>query len=194
MIMPILACRLSLQRSAARERQKGEKPLIARLGIRSCKTILFITLVFVFMATVTKETEAVAKDDIYRKMIQNLQWVLVTVENLDSKFENPRKLTEQIRQDIRAKLDPFGIRPRFAHNTGEISAASYLWVRVHKIELERTVYLSSVELIVTTKANPGTDTAQTNQPPRYTRVSNQLKTVRQKIEYLLNDLIRDYLR
>ena len=157
-------------------------------------TVIRIAIAFIAMVVTIRGNASEDRAATYRELIRNLRWILVTVENLDAKIENPRKLTEQIRNDVQTRLGPFSLRVRMAEKAEQIPAESYLWVRVHKIELERTVYLSSIELVVKGNNDPKNDSSQTEKPPRYTSVSNQLYTVRQKVGYLLNDLVRDYLR
>ncbi|MFZ5569383.1 MAG: hypothetical protein ACOZF0_03185 [Thermodesulfobacteriota bacterium] len=161
---------------------------------KAFRRLIIGLLVLLAAPPVTGGNAADSRDTSYRKMIHNIQWILVTVENLDPGTEDPRRLLKAIRDDIKTKMAPYLARIRFAEQAEQIPAASYLWVRVRKIVLERTVYLSSVELVVDQKASPQIETAELETPPRYTRVSNQLKTVRQKIEYLMNDIIHDYLR
>jgi hypothetical protein len=128
---------------------------------------------------------------VYRSLVRNLRWVLVEVDGLDSK-EKPDNLAALIRQDVRKKTAPAGISARITTDKDRIGSATYVRVRVHKFALERTVYMSTVELVPTPGDLPVGGVA--DPPPKYTSLSNQLKTVRGKVTYLVRDLIRDYAR
>ncbi len=165
-------------------------PLSARSKKAHYGIAIGIAIIFaaVSPASAIKDNSSESNSVNYQDLIRSVKWILVTVENLDPETEKPHKLIEQIRNDAQLKLSQYSIQARMTEKADQIPAKSYLWVRVRKIHLERTVYLNSLELVVKG------DESKTETPPKYTRVSNQLYTVRQKIGYLLNDLIRDYLR
>lgn len=129
--------------------------------------------------------------NVYRSLVKNLRWILIEVDGLAPE-EKPDDLTAVIKQDVGRKMAVAGIRPRVTTDKDRIGRATYLRVRVHKFALERTVYMSTVELVPGPGDLPAGGVA--DPPPKYTRLSNQLKTVRGKVTYLVRGLIRDYAR
>ena len=89
------------------------------------------------------------------QFLQNVKWIYIELLNLEK--EDPKK-QQKIRDPLKRKTAAIfrsaNLTVRLTEKLDEIGGNPHLKIRVHKIILERTVYLSSIEFVTIEKGKP----------------------------------------
>lgn len=150
-------------------------------------------MIAVWVATWTGLPHAWAGDySARRHALRNLDWVLLEVINLHPERDDRDAFTASLKKDIGTTFWRAGVKIRITENKSNVMGATYLRIRVHKIRLERTVFLSVVSLVA------GDDITAVGAEKeaiafRYTNISNVLEAVRPKIGERLSHIVEWYI-
>lgn len=120
------------------------------------------------------------------KFLRNVSWVYLEMINLEKedaeKLENFRN---SLKKDVISMFGVVGVMVKLTEKKEDIVGHDYLKIRVHKIVLERTVYLSAIEIVAMEENDPKEKASL-----RYTDVFDRFESVQpviaNRIEKMLN--------
>jgi len=125
------------------------------------------------------------------KFLRHVSWVYLETINLEK--ENAEKLENfrnSLKKDVASMFGEVGVMVKLTEKKEDIGDHDYLKIRVHKIVLERTVYLSSIEIVTKEEKDPE---EKEKASLRYTDVFDRFESVQPVITSRIEKMINWYI-
>jgi hypothetical protein len=128
------------------------------------------------------------------RFLRDLKWIHIEIINLDK--ENKERLKtfrNSLKSEVASIFRSADVAVRLTENREDIGSSDYLKIRIHKIVLERTVYLSSIEMVKEKDKNTEPKEKQ-EKSLRYTDVSDRFESVAPSITDRVTKMVNWYIQ
>ena len=126
-----------------------------------------------------------------RQFLLHVKWVYLEMLNLENEDkEDLGHLRNTLTRSIVSMFGSAGVRVKVTEKMEDFGDQDYLLIRVHKIVLERIVYLSAIEMVPGKEALPEDRKASL----RYTDVFDRFESVLPAVQNRMEKMVSWYIR